>query len=118
MGVHVRGELTRLCRKSVHGSTGSPRTDHDIIQVNHRAARPERGPIGSDVEGPEQRITVQALHGEKEYGMIDWAKIHDQKSFSAMTPALACFSFLYGAAVRLRVKAYPIKRKILCPDLS
>ena len=47
--------------------------------------------------------------------MIDWARIHDQKSFSAMTPALACFSFLYGAAVRLRVQAYPVKKKKALP---
>ena len=32
----------RLCRKSVHGSTGSPRTDHDILDINHLAVRPER----------------------------------------------------------------------------
>ena len=47
--------------------------------------------------------------------MIDWARIHDQKSFSAMTTALAFFSFLYGAAVRLRVKAYPVKKKKALP---
>jgi tetraacyldisaccharide 4'-kinase len=47
--------------------------------------------------------------------MIDWARIHDQKSFSAMTPALACFSFLYGAAVQLRVKASLVKKKNTLP---
>lgn len=47
--------------------------------------------------------------------MIDWAKIHDQQGFSAMTPALACFSFLYGAAVRLRMKACPVRKKNTLP---
>jgi tetraacyldisaccharide 4'-kinase len=47
--------------------------------------------------------------------MMDWARIHDQKSFSAMTPALACFSFLYGAAVRLRTKAYSSTKKTPLP---
>jgi tetraacyldisaccharide 4'-kinase len=47
--------------------------------------------------------------------MIDWVKMHDQKKFSAMTPALAYLSFLYGAAVRLRVKAYPNTKKTSLP---
>jgi len=31
----------RLCRKSVHGSTGSPRTDHGTLEINYLAVRPE-----------------------------------------------------------------------------
>jgi hypothetical protein len=31
----------RLCRKSVHGSTGSPRTEHGILKINYSAVRPE-----------------------------------------------------------------------------
>ena len=31
----------RLCRKSVHGSTGSPRTDGDLLKINYLAVRPE-----------------------------------------------------------------------------
>jgi hypothetical protein len=34
--------LRRLCRKSVHGSTSSPRTDHGTLKVNYLAVRPER----------------------------------------------------------------------------
>jgi hypothetical protein len=33
--------LTRLCRKSVHGSTGSPRTHHGTLEINCLAVRPE-----------------------------------------------------------------------------
>ena len=32
----------KLCRKSVHGSTGSPRTVHGALKNNHLAVRPER----------------------------------------------------------------------------
>ena len=49
--------------------------------------------------------------------MIDWVKMHDQKKFSAITPALAYLSFLYGAAVRLRVRAYPNTKKKTLPGL-
>jgi len=31
----------RLCHKSVHGSTGSPRTDHSAFRINYLAVRPE-----------------------------------------------------------------------------
>jgi hypothetical protein len=31
----------RLCHKSVHGSTGSPRTDHGTLEINYLAVRPE-----------------------------------------------------------------------------
>ena len=31
----------RLCRKSVHGSTSSPRTDHGTLKINYLAVRPE-----------------------------------------------------------------------------
>ncbi len=31
----------RLCHKSVHGSTGSPRTDDGTRKINHLAVRPE-----------------------------------------------------------------------------
>ncbi|OGP88253.1 MAG: hypothetical protein A2156_14460 [Deltaproteobacteria bacterium RBG_16_48_10] len=31
----------RLCRKSVYGSTGSPRTDHGTLKINYLAVRPE-----------------------------------------------------------------------------
>jgi len=34
--------LSRLCRKSVHGSTSSPRTDHGTLKINYLAVRPER----------------------------------------------------------------------------
>jgi tetraacyldisaccharide 4'-kinase len=47
--------------------------------------------------------------------MIDWAKIHEERSFSTLTPALACLSILYGAAVRLRMKAYPSEKKKSLP---
>jgi hypothetical protein len=30
-----------VCRKSVHGSTGSPRTDNDTLKINYLAVRPE-----------------------------------------------------------------------------
>ena len=33
--------LQRLCRKSVHGSTSSPRTDHGLLKINYLAVRPE-----------------------------------------------------------------------------
>ena len=33
--------LRRLCRKSVHGSTGSPRTEHGALEINCLAVRPE-----------------------------------------------------------------------------
>ncbi len=41
--VRVRGILPhqRLYRESVHGSTGSPRTDHDTIAIKTLAVRPE-----------------------------------------------------------------------------
>jgi len=48
----------RLCRKSVHGSTGSPRTDHGTLEINYLAVRPER------VEGrPENYDTVSRGRG-------------------------------------------------------
>ena len=50
--------LKRLYRKSVHGSTGSPRTDHGTLKINYLAVRPER------VEG---RIVTQSL---RERGII------------------------------------------------
>jgi hypothetical protein len=31
----------RLCRKSVHGSTGSPRTENSTLKINYLAVRPE-----------------------------------------------------------------------------
>ena len=31
-----------LCPKSVHGSTGSPRTDDSTVEINCLAVRPER----------------------------------------------------------------------------
>jgi prepilin-type N-terminal cleavage/methylation domain-containing protein len=31
----------KLCRKSVHGSTGSPRTDYGVLKINYLAVRPE-----------------------------------------------------------------------------
>jgi hypothetical protein len=33
--------IERLCGKSVHGSTGSPRTDHGTLEINYLAVRPE-----------------------------------------------------------------------------
>jgi len=33
--------LLRLCRNSVHGSRTSPRTDYDMLKINHLAVRPE-----------------------------------------------------------------------------
>jgi len=42
----------RLCRNSVHGSTGSPRTDPDILIINHLAVRPEL------VEGPAANCDI------------------------------------------------------------
>ena len=33
--------LPGLCHKSVHGSTGSPRTDHGPREINYLAVRPE-----------------------------------------------------------------------------
>ena len=47
--------------------------------------------------------------------MIDWAKIHDQEGFSALTPVLAGFSLVYGAAVRMRMMAYPSEKKKSLP---
>ena len=34
--------LERLGHKSVHGSTGLPRTDDDTPKINHLAVRPEQ----------------------------------------------------------------------------
>jgi len=34
--------IKRLCRNSVHGSRASPRTDYDMLKINHLAVRPER----------------------------------------------------------------------------
>jgi hypothetical protein len=51
--------LERLCRNSVHGSTGSPRTEHVPLEINYLAVRPE------PVEG-ERRITTHSLRGEGE----------------------------------------------------
>jgi hypothetical protein len=31
----------KLCRKSIHGSTSSPRTDHGTLETNYLAVRPE-----------------------------------------------------------------------------
>ena len=33
--------IKRLCRKSVYGSTGSPRTDHGTLKINYLTVRPE-----------------------------------------------------------------------------
>ena len=33
--------LQGLCRKSVHGSTSSPRTDHGELEISYLAVRPE-----------------------------------------------------------------------------
>ena len=46
---------------------------------------------------------------------IDWAKIHERRTFSLATPALALLSFLYGLGVRLRVKAYRGMKKRSLP---
>jgi tetraacyldisaccharide 4'-kinase len=37
---------------------------------------------------------------------MDWTKMHDRNTLSPATPLLAFLSFLYGLAVRLRVRAY------------
>jgi hypothetical protein len=37
--------VMRLCNKSVHGSTSSPRTDHGTLKINYLAVRPE--PFGT-----------------------------------------------------------------------
>ena len=47
--------------------------------------------------------------------MMDWNKIHYQKRISALTPGLASLSFLYWAAVRLRLLAYPNTKKKSLP---
>ena len=39
---HPTLSLQRLCRKSVHGSTSSPRTDQGTLKINYLAVRPER----------------------------------------------------------------------------
>ncbi len=45
---------------------------------------------------------------------LDWSRTHEKKSFSASTPPLAFFSFLYGLGVRLRLRAYQrMERKSL-----
>jgi len=41
--------VKRLCRNSVHGSRASPRTDYDMLKINHLAVRPESRPGG--IEG-------------------------------------------------------------------
>ena len=38
----VSPPIQRLCRKSDHGSTSSPRTDHGILKINYLAVCPER----------------------------------------------------------------------------
>ncbi len=50
----------RLCRKSIHGSTGSPRTDYDTSEINYLAVRPEL------VEGRAANCT-QSPSGEENY---------------------------------------------------
>ena len=49
--------LKMLCRKSVHGSTGSPRTDHGTLEINPLPVRPElvEGRTANDDTAPFQR---------------------------------------------------------------
>ena len=48
--------LERLCRKSVHGSTGSPRTDSASLKINYLAVRPE------PVEGRQVNCDTLSYH--------------------------------------------------------
>ena len=54
-----------LCRKSVHGSTGSPRTDHGGLDINYLAVRPElvegRDPNCDTVSKGRGRSTVLSV---------------------------------------------------------
>ncbi|MBS3919700.1 MAG: CoA activase [Deltaproteobacteria bacterium] len=52
----------RLCPQSVHGSTGSPRTDHETLEINCVAVRPER------VEG---RMATSDTVSEREGNKIE-----------------------------------------------
>ena len=52
--------LFRLCRKSVHGSTSSPRTDYGTLKINYLAVRPER------VEGQAANCDTVPQRGEGE----------------------------------------------------
>jgi len=52
----------RLCHKSVHGSTSSPRTDHITLKFNYLAVRPERvegGTVIYDTASYEEREGVR-----------------------------------------------------------
>ncbi len=53
----------RLCRKSVHGSTSSPRTDKRTLEVIYLAVRPE------PVEGPAENCVP--VFGGRGYGEGD-----------------------------------------------
>ena len=52
----------RLCRKSVHGSTGSPRTDQSTFNINCLAARPEL------VEGRQVNCDTASRGGGRRWG--------------------------------------------------
>ena len=55
--------LERLCRKSVHGSTGSLRTDHGTLKINYLGVRPEPSTTFAQVKG-ERWIVTQSPGGE------------------------------------------------------
>ena len=56
-----RGATTplRLCHKSVHGSTSSPRTDHSPLEISYLTVRPE------PVEGQTANYDTVSLEGGK-----------------------------------------------------
>ena len=54
-----------LCCNSVHGSRASPRTDYDMLKINHLAVRPER------VEGRMANYdTVSPVERGKGWGVV------------------------------------------------
>ena len=57
----ILSPLEKRCRRSVLGSTGSPRTDNDISKINSLPVRPESRP--GEIEG-RQRIRTQSLRGK------------------------------------------------------
>jgi hypothetical protein len=73
----------RLCRKSVHGSTGSPRTDPGTLKIKSLAVRPERvegRTANCDTVSVRERIEVRG-QGEGISGRL-------KSTFVCRTPRL------------------------------
>jgi tetraacyldisaccharide 4'-kinase len=51
----------------------------------------------------------------REMAIINWSRIHESRTFSAVTPPLALCSFVYGLGIRLRLVAYRRKKRRSLP---